>query len=89
MAKSPKFVWILVTGNDDEPGIAENFQDVYSSVSKATKGAQEIMSGYISPKNNWWESTQEKDQITWHWFYNISKKTDSGTYVKISKHEIK
>ena len=35
------------------------------------------------------EKKQEKDEITWHWFYEISKKTDSGAYVRIMKCEVK
>ena len=82
-------VWVLFSGNDDEAGTAEDFQGVYSSKSKAKKGAQEIMDGYVNPSNNWWDMTNKKDEIIWSWFYNISKKTNSGTYVRIENCKVK
>ncbi len=89
MANSPKFVWVLLSGNDDEPGTAENFQDVYSTKSKAKKGAQEIMNGYKS-ENSWWDKTDKKDEIIWYWFYKREEETrDTGNYVRIDKCEIK
>ncbi len=83
-------VWVLFSGSDDQEGTAENFQGIYSSESKAKNGAQEIMNGYIKPINNWWEETNQKDEIIWTWFYSFLKKErNSGTYVRIEKCTVK
>ncbi len=84
-----EFVWILIRGNDDKYESEEGFIDAYSSKVRAKKGAQEFMNGYSSIDNNWWEMTKNKDEITWHWFYDIKGKRDSGRYVQIRKCKVK
>ena len=93
MESPPKFVWLLFRGNvyDMDTDTDADLQNIYSSKSKAEKGAKEIMDGYSSPLTRLWWMTKlkEEDEIIWNGFHDVTRMTDSETYVRIVRYEVK
>jgi len=83
-------VWTVFSGSDEQYEGREELISIYSSESKAEKRAKEMMDGYSTIKDNWWEKTVGKDEITWRWVYRIKEKTKlTDTIIRIEKYKVK